>query len=62
VRISIGGVKKIYDLPLIPDMVAGSKNVNAHVKEIFGQLRSDSEPSRRVFSVRKHEIDSVFFH
>jgi hypothetical protein len=61
-RISIRGLKKIYDLTLIPHMVAGRKNVNAHVKEVLGKLGSDAEAGCRILSVSQHEIDGVLFH
>ena len=61
-RIPVGGVEVIDDLALIPDMVAGRENVNAHLEKIFGQRRGDAETGGCVLSVGKHEINSVLFY
>src|SRR5580692_3982084 len=61
-RIPVGGVEVIDDLALIPDMVAGRENVNAHLEKIFGQGRGDAETGRCVLSIGKHEINSVLFY
>jgi hypothetical protein len=40
-------------------MVAGSDDVNIQLKQFLGQRRSNAETSRRIFSVRDHQVDGL---
>jgi hypothetical protein len=61
-RIPVGGVEVVNDLALIPDMVAGRKNVNAYLEQVLGQRRGDAEAGGCVLSVGEHEINGVLFY
>src|SRR5262249_5404555 len=60
--IPVSGGEIVDDLPLIPDMVSGGQNVDAHLEQFLGEGRSDSEASGSVLTIGKHKIDGVLFH
>ena len=57
--IAIGGVHVIDDLALVPDVIAGSDDVDAELEQLLGDLRRNAEAAGGVFTVRDGEVDRV---
>jgi hypothetical protein len=54
------GAEIVNDFALVPDMVAGSKDVGSKVEEVFGKGRCQPEASGSVFCIYDHEVDLAF--
>jgi hypothetical protein len=40
-------------------MVASGQHIRAQVKQVFGNLRGQTEAARSVFAIDNHEVDSM---
>ena len=59
--IAVSHLEVVHDFAFVPDVVAGSQNVDAQLKQFFSQLAGNAETSRRIFAVGDDQIDSVIF-
>src|SRR6266481_2072681 len=61
-RIAIGGVEIVHDLPLVPDVIAGSQYMTTKVEEFIGNGRRQSKSARGIFRIGDYQIDLVGFY
>jgi hypothetical protein len=59
VGVTVCHFEEVNDLPLIPDVVPGSDDVDAEIEEFLGQGRSNAETRGGVFSIRDDEVNGV---
>src|SRR5215469_6806096 len=57
--ISVGRVKVIHDLPLVPDVIAGSEHVATQVQEFFSNRSCETKAACSIFGISNHQIDLV---
>ena len=54
---AIGGVQRVVDLLLVPDVIAGGEDVDRHPGQIREELVGQAEAPRRVLDVDDGEVD-----
>jgi hypothetical protein len=60
--VAVGHLKEVHDFALVPDVVAGSEDVNPQLEQFFRDLRGDAEPGRRILTVCNDQVDGVVSH
>src|SRR5208282_599506 len=59
--VAIGRVHVLDDLTLVPDVVAGSDDINAELEQFLGYLRCDAKAPSGILPVGDGELHAVQF-
>src|SRR5581483_3424820 len=62
VGVAVGRLEVVDNLALVPDVVAGRDDLNAHFKKFFSKGGSDTETGGSVFAIGYDQIDAVLLH
>src|ERR1700741_865454 len=62
VSVSVGHREKVDNFALVPDVIAGSDDINAEFEKLFGERRGDAKAGGRVYAISDDEVDGVILH
>jgi hypothetical protein len=60
--VPIRRLKVLNNFAFIPNMIASSNDINAHVEQVFRQRRSDSKTRGGVLAISNHQVNRVLPH
>ena len=58
-RISVGRLKIVNDLALVPDVIAGGKDLDTHLEEFFRKGGRYAEAGGSILAVCDDQVDAV---